>query len=314
MQLVSVIVPVYKAESFLCRCIDSLLAQTFKDFEVILVDDGSPDKCGVLCDEYAVRDSRIRVIHKQNAGVAAARQTGLCAATGEYIIHVDADDWVDENMLSELYVNAIENKSDMVICDYYINDIDTQKYVFQKPSDVLDNKKIIHDFFRSLHGSCWNKLIKRDCIFKNGVTFVDGINYCEDLIFNISLLKNSIRVSYLNKAFYHYFQNNESIIHNKTKTFFKMADMAIAKLEEILDDNYVNDLSLKKITLKSDAFYSNVFERAYFNNYYPDVAPSLIFLKGYSWLTFLFFLSCYNYSFARTFYNLILKIRKLVMR
>lgn len=314
MHLITIIVPVYKAESFLSRCLDSLLTQTFRDFEVILVDDGSPDKSGAICDEYAVLDPRIRVIHKQNAGVASARQVGLCAARGEYIIHVDADDWVDEDMLYELYTNAIENNSDMVICDYYTNDIVTQKYVSQKPSDIFDNNKIIHDFFGSLHGSCWNKLIKHDCILNNGITFDEGINYCEDLIFNISLLKKSIKVSYLNKAFYHYFQNNESIVHKKTKAFFKMADLALTKLEEILDDNYTNDLSLKKITLKADAFYSDVFERSYFKNYYPEISPYLIFSKGYSWLTILFFLSCYNYFLARFLYNLILNIRKLIMR
>ena len=94
MILVSVIVPIYKAELWLHRCLDSLLAQTLENFEIILVDDGSPDRCGIICDEYAKRDSRIHVIHQQNAGVSVARQIGVDTSVGEYVIHADPDDWM----------------------------------------------------------------------------------------------------------------------------------------------------------------------------------------------------------------------------
>ena len=100
---ISVIVPVYKAEAYLHRCVDSLLAQTFQDFEVLLVDDGSPDRSGEICDEYARKDSRVRVFHKENGGVSSARQYGMDHAQGEYTIHADPDDWVEPTMLEELY-------------------------------------------------------------------------------------------------------------------------------------------------------------------------------------------------------------------
>ena len=107
---ISIIVPVYKAENYIHRCIKSLLSQTFTDFEILLINDGSPDKSGEICDEYAKSDKRIRVFHKENGGVSSARQCGIDNARGEYTIHVDPDDWVDPRMLEELYLKAVEEK------------------------------------------------------------------------------------------------------------------------------------------------------------------------------------------------------------
>ena len=114
---ISIIVAVYKVEACLSRCIDSLLAQTFTDFELLLIDDGSPDSSGMICDVYAERDSRVRAFHKENGGVSSAREYGLCQARGEYIIHADPDDWVEPTMLEVLYNKAQEEAADMVICD-----------------------------------------------------------------------------------------------------------------------------------------------------------------------------------------------------
>ena len=115
---ISIIVPVYKVEKYLCRCLDSIVAQTFTDWECILIDDGSPDNSGKICDEYAEKDGRFRVIHQENAGVSAARNAGLDAARGEWIGFVDSDDWVESNMYEYLYNNALETKSDVVICGF----------------------------------------------------------------------------------------------------------------------------------------------------------------------------------------------------
>ena len=115
---ISVIVPVYKAEKYLSRCVNSILGQTFSDFELILIDDGSPDKSGILCEEFAKKDARIRVIHQKNQGVSAARQKGLDNATGEYVIHADPDDWVEPDWLETLYLEAERTKADMVMCDF----------------------------------------------------------------------------------------------------------------------------------------------------------------------------------------------------
>ena len=115
---VSIIVPVYKAEKYLHRCVDSILAQTFTDFELLLIDDGSPDNSGTICDRYAAADPRVHVFHKPNGGVSSARQCGLDNAQGEYTIHADPDDWVEPDMLQELYTEAQRTNADMVICDF----------------------------------------------------------------------------------------------------------------------------------------------------------------------------------------------------
>ena len=118
---ISIIVPIYKAESTLVRCLDSLKAQTLPDFEVIMVDDGSPDRCGAMIDEFAARDGRFKAFHKPNGGVSSARQFGIDHATGEYTIHADPDDWVEPTMLESLYNKANETNADMLICDFFEN-------------------------------------------------------------------------------------------------------------------------------------------------------------------------------------------------
>ena len=160
---ISIIVPVYNAELYLQRCLDSILSQSFTDFEAILVDDGSSDKSGGICDEYAQRDSRIRVFHKENGGVASARQMGMDEAKGEYVIHTDPDDWVEPKMIEMLYNEAKAKEADVVICDFYINRPQKVYRVKQKPTN-LDHLVVLSELFQQLHGSCCNKLIKRTCL------------------------------------------------------------------------------------------------------------------------------------------------------
>jgi len=214
---ISVIVPVYKAEKYLHRCVDSILAQTFTDFEVLLIDDGSPDGSGAICDEYAAKDSRVRVFHKENGGVSAARQMGIDNARGEYTIHADPDDYVEPTMLEEQYRKAKEEDADMVICDYYVNMGGRQRYVKQQPS-ALDGATVQRELFQQLHGSCCNKLVRRVCYSAHCVRYPEGINYCEDLIFNVRLMKFRPKITYLPRAFYHYVQgeNEQQLSRNRS--------------------------------------------------------------------------------------------------
>lgn len=133
---VSIIVPVFNVEQYLHHCIGSIIAQTFTDWELLLIDDGSPDKSGDICDGYAKKDGRIRVVHKENGGVSSARQRGQDEAIGEYTIHVDPDDWVEPTMLEDLYRKAKDDNADMVICDYYTNEESLQKYIKQEPTKL----------------------------------------------------------------------------------------------------------------------------------------------------------------------------------
>lgn len=234
---ISVIVPVYKAESYLRRCVDSLLAQTFTDFEILLIDDGSPDRSGQICDEYALQDERVRVIHKLNGGVASARQCGLDNAQGEYIIHADPDDWVESTMLEELYATAKKENADMVICDYYLND-QSQHYVKQQPSS-LASRDVLRDMFRFLHGSCCNKLVKLSCYScPQKISFVKDLNTSEDFMVNVLLLKQITKIAYVDKAFYHYdlVINSHSITRKMLSNHLQQDKLIIRTISQILPE------------------------------------------------------------------------------
>lgn len=217
--LVSIIVPVYKAEKYIHQCVDSLLAQTYQNIEVILVDDGSPDRCGEICDEYAARDTRVKVIHQLNGGVGKARQTGIEHATGEYSIHADPDDWVDPTMIEEMVAKAKEDDADMVICDFF-EENGTNRYcqhlaMESAPSPAIIEERLIH---HELSGYLWNKMFRRECC--GDIDFPSDITLLEDELFIIRVLRtgNIKRVAYLPKAFYHYrTDNTSSIIHVRSE-------------------------------------------------------------------------------------------------
>lgn len=206
MPKVSVISPVYKAEAWLKRCVDSVLAQAMDDWELILVDDGSPDKSGGICDEYSAKDKRIKVIHTKNCGVSAARQMGLDAATGEYVIHLDPDDWIEPDMLAALYGEADSQNADMVICDYSEDVGESRKVIAQKPSS-LDSKVVFRELFHNLHGSCGNKLVRRSLFSEYEIRFPRGYTILEDLYVTAMLCSHDIKIAYLPKALYHYVQD-----------------------------------------------------------------------------------------------------------
>ena len=234
---ISVIVPVYKAEKYLNKCVDSLLAQTFTDFEVLLIDDGSPDCSGKICDEYARKDNRVKVFHNENGGVSSARQFGIDHAQGEYTIHADPDDWVEPNMLENLYRKAKEEDVDLVICDYYEHRGKRCDYIKQQLSS-LDSRTVLKELFQQLHGSCWNKLVRRVCYDKYNIHFPEGLNYCEDLLTWIQMFQHDdIRIAYLPKAFYHYdrFVNVNSISIGNRKSMYDKIGAFYEALGLVLD-------------------------------------------------------------------------------
>lgn len=219
---VSIIMPVYNAGKMLSLMIESLLSQTFTNWELLCIDDGSTDSSGSILDEYALRDSRISVYHKKNEGVSAARQDGMNRARGEYVIHADSDDWVEPTMLEELYAKAKAENADVVICDYFVNREEKQQIVCQKPSS-LESVQVLRELFQQLHGSCCNKLVKQVCYKKYKVTFPEGINHCEDLLTWVQLFQHpEVKVAYLPKAFYHYCENDASITRNYTRKTYEM--------------------------------------------------------------------------------------------
>lgn len=244
---ISVISPIYNMELLLPRCINSILAQTFNGFELILIDDGSTDRSGVICDEYATRDNRIKVIHKKNEGVSIARQLGIDLAQGEYTIHIDPDDWVEPEMLEELYKKAKDGHADMVICDYYVNQGNKEYHERQKPT-ALDATSVLHDVFNGLHANCWNKLIKKSCYTRYGIKFPTNISYREDFCVITQLLLHPIKISYIDKAFYHYVQNQTSISYSLNEKKLHDQLVVIDNIKSYLRGKYPECLN----TLKAD--------------------------------------------------------------
>lgn len=267
---ISVIVPVYNAEAYIHRCINSLLAQTFDDFEIILVDDGSLDGSGAICDDYARKNSRVRVFHKENGGVASARQLGVDKARGEYTIHTDPDDWVEPTMLEELYYRAKTETADMVICDFLVEEKEGSIYRVQQPTNNSADVVLEELLLYRLHGSLCNKLIRRECYTLYNIAFVKGLNYCEDYLVCVKLLQKGIKVAYLNKAFYHYDQivNSGSITRNFSTALFELRKMFISRLQEVVPDRK-ELIVLNKLDLKYALFEANMPK--VFKTLYPEV-------------------------------------------
>lgn len=252
---VSVICPVYQAEAYLHRCADSILAQSFTDFELLLIDDGSRDRSGEICDEYAAKDGRVHVIHQANGGVCSARNRGIEEARGEYTIHVDPDDWVEPDFLSALYEQAQSAGADMVICDYILHWEGKSLLQRQQPT-ALDHKSLLYDLLHTLHGSCWNKLVRRRCYQERGLRFPDGLTIWEDLYFNASLCIQPMVVAYLPKALYHYDYsiNANSLVRRGNQKSLDDQCWVIDQLAtKVADPAWLDEL---KIMTKERAFFT----------------------------------------------------------
>jgi glycosyltransferase involved in cell wall biosynthesis len=215
--LISIIVPVYNVEKYLSKCLDSIVNQTYKNLEIILIDDGSTDNSGDICDEYANKDNRIKVIHKSNGGISDARNKGLDIAKGEYIGFVDSDDYIAEDMYEYLYNFVIENDLDVAMCASC--NVYQGKIIYHKnfESIILDKKeKIIENIFINPSGgsavSVWGKLFKYNVI--KDIRFDFG-KTCEDVYFVLKWIENTNKFGRCDKAKYYYVQREGSITHQK---------------------------------------------------------------------------------------------------
>ena len=214
--LISIVVPIYNVEKYLDKCIKSIINQSYKKLEIILVDDGSKDNCGKMCEEYRKIDKRIKVIHKKNGGLSSARNAGIKIATGKYIGFIDSDDWIEKDMFKEMIKLAKENNSDIVQCDFIrCNEenlvIDnTNKKIVNIYSNI---EAIWNQYKKGIDVSSivtWNKLYKKSLF--NDIEFPEGkINEDEFTIYKLFYYAN--KVVYTNKIFYYYRQNPNSIMN-----------------------------------------------------------------------------------------------------
>lgn len=204
MPRISIIVAAFDADKYLRRCLDSLTVQSFKDFEAVIIDDGSTDGTGYIAEEYAARDNRFRVFHQANQGVAAARQAGLDQVCGEYVIHADADDWLEPTMLAELESCARKTNADMVVCDFLLHRSETQIEHWEHNFRSLDAKTVLGEMLYDHLGTLWNKLIRLSCIRSFRLGFNSNLKVCEDQVFLLYFLAHDVTVAQVQKPLYHY--------------------------------------------------------------------------------------------------------------
>lgn len=222
MPRISVIVPVYKSEQYLAQCVESILGQTFSDLELLLIDDGSPDRCGKMCDQYAQQDSRVRVIHKENGGVSSARNMGLDMASGDYVAFVDSDDYIDLCMYEKMMAEA-ECGVDLVLCDC-IKEFpeDSVCYTHSIRAGFYDRQQLKQEYFPHLlimenieypaTISNWLLLFRRE--LSENIRYLTGVRYSEDLLFGAQLMYRAQSFFYLKgQAYYHYRMNPQSATH-----------------------------------------------------------------------------------------------------
>lgn len=226
MELISVIVPVYGVEEYLYRCVDSIRGQTYGNLDIILVDDGSPDRCPELCEELARQDPRIRVVHKENGGQGLARNSGLEIARGEYVTFVDADDWISAEHIQRLHRRAAETGADMVLGGHTVadNSLTCRAYPPVIEERVYEGEQVIEQILLPMiapepeypedvmiQSSACMGLYRMDLIRQHGLQFVsERVTVAEDLHFNIDFLSHARRVAVLKEAGYFYFENNAS--------------------------------------------------------------------------------------------------------
>ncbi|MCI7108463.1 MAG: glycosyltransferase [Agathobacter sp.] len=207
---ISVIMPVYKVEDYVAKAIESILTQTFTEFEFLIVDDGTPDRSGEICDEFAEKDSRIHVIHKENGGAPSARNTAIDIAKGKYVYFLDSDDWAEPEMLADMYALAEKNEAHLVVCGYFIDTYYGDRYISEK---IFVDDRIYTDarafreesyryFDRNMLYTPWNKLYRMDLIKNHKLRFPDTL--WDDFPFNLSYLAHVERVVFSTNAYYHF--------------------------------------------------------------------------------------------------------------
>lgn len=216
---VSVVVPIYNVENYLNKCVATIVNQTYKNLEIILVDDGSTDNSGALCDQWKKKDSRIKVIHKDNGGLSSARNAGLSDATGNYIMFEDSDDWLEIDLIERCVKRIQQDNSDVVIFGY--RKVDEKENTIEEltfGNDTFSNQSLMEQLHTRIlemsFGYAWNKLYDLNVIKNSGIENDGKIIDREDLVFNMHLISHWKKISYMEYVGYNYLQRNTSLLHN----------------------------------------------------------------------------------------------------
>ncbi|MBP3717793.1 MAG: glycosyltransferase [Paludibacteraceae bacterium] len=289
MPAVSVIVPIYNAERYLAQCIDSLLAQTYTDIELLLIDDGSKDHSGILCDQYAQQDPRVRVFHLTNGGVSKARNHGLSQATGTYVTFADADDWMEPDTI-QTYISHFENDVDVVRIGY-VREGRKRKTVSTAPhtTDKRSDYFLLTEVSR-YHAFVWNTMYKRDLIGEQ--RFDESISYCEDHLFSYAYYLKCRKFRTLPTALYHYrVQDNNTLSDVKdAKVCFRIAELDYTAKNKLNNDgnkalgkriNEVYHRSIRKAirTLYKSPNYNYEDRKRVWSAFTPATTDGMLFVE-----------------------------------
>lgn len=247
---VSIILPIYNVEKYLKRCINSLLNQTLKDIEIIMVDDDSPDNCPQLCEEYKSKYPNVKVIHKKNGGLGFARNSGLKVCEGEYVAFIDSDDFVDIHMFENLYEFAHKNKLDACFCGYNVYKDDRHIRMRQEKTEyeVCDGREAVDDVLMDMVGSkpsyhsdvnilssMWKGIYSLNIIRENDLQFVSEREYiAEDIMFHIDFLPCANKVGFVPECYYYYCDNGVSLTRSYRQDRFKKELYQYASMEKRL--------------------------------------------------------------------------------
>ena len=261
MKKVSIIVPVYNVEKYISECITSLIEQTYENIEIIIINDGSTDKSKEICQELKEKDERIIFITKHNSGVSDTRNIGISKSTGDYIVFVDSDDYIDKHYIEEMVKGMKEEEFiDMAVCNY----VELYKNVLLHGGSnltdnlIITNKEAINDIYKlkSFGGYLWNKIFKNDIIRKYNIRFNKEIHMCEDMLFILTYLSECNHIKRIPKELYFYRMRKSSMIWNKDEIKYKTLYNAYNQMYKII---YKNDV-------KMDYFYYMVLNSIFSNN------------------------------------------------
>lgn len=251
--MISVIVPVYKVENYLRQCLDSLAAQTLDDIEIIIVDDGSPDGCPAICDEYAAKDARMKVVHKENGGLLSARKAGFAASKGDYIGFVDGDDWVEPETFMNMHNAIIKYSPDMVLSDFlcdYGDCIEPSDQCFEEgfydrarlESEIFPKMLFDGRFYRfGVNPNCWSKLVKRELIEKNLSPVDERIRMGEDAAFIYPCMLDSQSITCVKTPTYHYRITEQSMSNAYDE---RLKDIILLPYKRLKDKNAESDFDI----------------------------------------------------------------------
>lgn len=211
---VSIVVPVFRAEPYIRECLDSMIDQSYQNLEIILIDDGSPDRCGSICDEYAEKDGRIKVIHQENGGVSSARNMGIACASGTYITFVDADDWIEPGHIASLTDNILRTGAECAVCGYWEDHPRGRSRRAVSRYDRLSGSKAMEKMLMPelFQGFLWNKIFRMNLIREKGLRLQADLTHYEDLLFCAGYFFYASKICLVSAESYHYRQHSGSAI------------------------------------------------------------------------------------------------------